>query len=301
MADRFEPTEEQKRVINTDVSAVVAAGAGSGKTTVLARRFVRLVVEKETPVEKILTLTFTKKATNEMFERIYRFLAEEKETAGPRETALLEKALGDFYKARIETLDAYCAAVVRSAPSGTGLSPDFAEDMERAAAIVAEESEAFLLKHRENPVIKALYPEKTPEQIAHDVFAATIEKHCFLGNPVDFIKDFEHFASQVITGWEKTLSALDTALQTIEAAQHAAAEKIRKAGVPPLVIPVIPDIVRGGGGDTGREAVEDAGAEAEAEAQVRAWWVRCGAVRGRVGVGVGVGVGLSLSLAVGLG
>ena len=42
-------------------NCVVAAGAGSGKTTVLSYRFLRMVDQGISP-ERILTITFTKKA-----------------------------------------------------------------------------------------------------------------------------------------------------------------------------------------------------------------------------------------------
>ena len=38
--------EHQKQAVKTDENAVVAAGAGSGKTKVLASRYVYLITEK---------------------------------------------------------------------------------------------------------------------------------------------------------------------------------------------------------------------------------------------------------------
>ena len=61
---------QQIQACCVDKNTIVAAGAGSGKTQVLATRFAWLVMSKEIPVEKILTLTFTNKAASEMYERI---------------------------------------------------------------------------------------------------------------------------------------------------------------------------------------------------------------------------------------
>ena len=68
-------SDEQLAAIMTDSAAVVSAGAGSGKTTVLSLRFVRLVLSGKAHADEILTLTFTKKAAAEMYERIYSLLS----------------------------------------------------------------------------------------------------------------------------------------------------------------------------------------------------------------------------------
>ena len=57
-------TVQGQAVMETS-NCVVAAGAGSGKTTVLSFRFLRMVAQGISP-EHILTITFTKKATAEM-------------------------------------------------------------------------------------------------------------------------------------------------------------------------------------------------------------------------------------------
>ena len=59
---------EQLAAVESDVATVVSAGAGSGKTTVLSYRFLRLIMEEKAKVDEILTLTFTKKAASEMYE-----------------------------------------------------------------------------------------------------------------------------------------------------------------------------------------------------------------------------------------
>src|SRR5271167_2037952 len=60
---------------NPDVSAWVAANAGSGKTHVLAQRVVNLLLKGVEP-EKILCITFTKAAAANMSRRVFDTLAE---------------------------------------------------------------------------------------------------------------------------------------------------------------------------------------------------------------------------------
>ena len=117
----------QTEAINARNNSVVSAGAGSGKTTVLAERFSSLVLDRNenTGVDQILTLTFTKKATVEMSARIYRVLRQH----NPEKAA-------DFYKANIKTLDSYCNTVAKMGCQYYGISPDFTQDDEQISSAV---------------------------------------------------------------------------------------------------------------------------------------------------------------------
>jgi len=69
-------TEEQLAAICAPVEpGVIVAGAGSGKTSVMAARVVWLVGHENTPAEQILGLTFTRKAAGELNDRIGAALA----------------------------------------------------------------------------------------------------------------------------------------------------------------------------------------------------------------------------------
>ena len=68
--------EARKHIIrDIHTNLFVEAGAGSGKTTMLVERMVAMV-EEGLPVEKICTITFTKAAANEFYERFQRRLIE---------------------------------------------------------------------------------------------------------------------------------------------------------------------------------------------------------------------------------
>ncbi|MBL4786910.1 MAG: double-strand break repair helicase AddA [Cohaesibacteraceae bacterium] len=62
--------ERQKRALNPVASVWVSANAGSGKTYVLSRRVIRLLLAGSAP-SKILCLTFTKAAAAEMANRVF--------------------------------------------------------------------------------------------------------------------------------------------------------------------------------------------------------------------------------------
>ncbi|MDR0645298.1 MAG: UvrD-helicase domain-containing protein [Treponema sp.] len=138
---------DQQKAYLADINAVVSAGAGSGKTRVLAERYVRLVTERGYKVHEVLTLTFTRKAASEMRERIFKRLTE---SSHP----LAGEALAQFDKARISTMDAFCAGLVRGASNRYGLSGDFRVDDAEMSRIAKETAVELVMNGRRE---KALY------------------------------------------------------------------------------------------------------------------------------------------------
>ncbi len=111
-------TVQGQAVMETN-NCVVAAGAGSGKTTVLSYRFLRMVAQG-TPVDRILTITFTKKATAEMKGRIYELLQK-----GHDEGLVTDQAMKKFSEVTISTVDSFCSEIVRRDAVHQGVPVDF--------------------------------------------------------------------------------------------------------------------------------------------------------------------------------
>ena len=66
-----EPTAEQAAVISAPLRPMaVIAGAGSGKSETMAARLVWLVANQLVQPERVLGLTFTRKAAAELAERV---------------------------------------------------------------------------------------------------------------------------------------------------------------------------------------------------------------------------------------
>lgn len=114
-------SDEQMAAISSDTSTVVSAGAGSGKTTVLSLRFVRLVLEGKAHADEILTLTFTKKAAAEMYERIHSLLS----IAAAEDGMIAEELSERFPKARISTMDSFWSEIARTDSLRFGVTRDF--------------------------------------------------------------------------------------------------------------------------------------------------------------------------------
>ncbi|MGH8221304.1 MAG: UvrD-helicase domain-containing protein [Steroidobacteraceae bacterium] len=118
----------RERALDPTRSILLEAPAGAGKTTVLTRRFLRLLCTVEEP-EQILAITFTRKAAGEMRERVLRALrAQDEHSAGAmRELAAAVLARSrqrgwsleeDAGRLRIQTIDALNRRLASELPLG---------------------------------------------------------------------------------------------------------------------------------------------------------------------------------------
>ncbi len=119
-------TTEQAAAINSKgQNLLLSAAAGSGKTAVLVERIISRITDKENPVDadRLLVVTFTNAAANEMRERIISGL-EEKISQNPQDKNLIRQ-LTLVKKARITTIDSFCIDVLRNYFVEAELPPDF--------------------------------------------------------------------------------------------------------------------------------------------------------------------------------
>ncbi len=138
----------RERVLHPEQSFIVQAPAGSGKTELLVRRFLRLLTVVEAP-EEIVAITFTRKAAAEMRERIIvkalqraaalSNAAREANSTDPllrlacevlaRDEQLGWQLLQNPARLKIQTIDSFCAALTRQMPllAQLGGQPELAE------------------------------------------------------------------------------------------------------------------------------------------------------------------------------
>ena len=195
--------DEQKAAAYCVKNAVVAAGAGSGKTLVLASRFTWLVTEKNYHVREILTLTFTKKATAQMYQRIYRLLAEIAREDSGEKGRRAKQALDEFAQARIQTLDSYSASIVRQAANRYGISPDFTIDENQCRQLAFDEALPFFIANRGHPVVRQLYAQRSPLSIVKNIFAPALFNFTAIDLPVDPKRDINAQFSVICAEWER--------------------------------------------------------------------------------------------------
>ncbi len=117
-------TESQQKALDLSYGKLVLAGAGSGKTTVMTERYVRMLENPKIEPHNIVALTFGRKAAANLKQKVH--------------SALFERERSDFAKAlfwrkqrekmawsRITTVHSFCTKLLRSYPLEAGVDPDF--------------------------------------------------------------------------------------------------------------------------------------------------------------------------------
>ena len=130
-------SKEQNDVINLrNRNILVSAAAGSGKTTVLVERIIRMISDEEHPVDidHLLIVTFTKAAAASMREKISEAIAKKLEECYSDH---LQRQATLLHHAQITTIDSFCLFILQNNFNDIGLDPGFR---------VADEGEMRLLK-----------------------------------------------------------------------------------------------------------------------------------------------------------
>ena len=99
--------DQLEAVTTTEGPLLVIAGAGSGKTRVLARRLAHIIFERKAEPYQVLAVTFTNKAAGEMKERVNGLLG------------------GDIPSLSVSTFHSFCARILRREHDALNFSSNF--------------------------------------------------------------------------------------------------------------------------------------------------------------------------------
>ena len=101
-------TKEQQAALSAKGKVIVSASAGSGKTTVMIEKIIRLI-RLGVGVDEILAVTFTKKAASQMKEKLCKALIESINApdADREKRNALKKQLAEVPSAAISTIHSF--------------------------------------------------------------------------------------------------------------------------------------------------------------------------------------------------
>jgi ATP-dependent helicase/nuclease subunit A len=130
MAEKFVDTREQSIAQSFDRHISVTANAGSGKTTILKKRFINIALHHGTEFEprRIVAITFTRKAAGEIFAKIAEEFEEMlKQKLSDTQHKILFSVRSNLRSANISTIHSFCSSLLRDFPIEAEVSPNFIE------------------------------------------------------------------------------------------------------------------------------------------------------------------------------
>lgn len=129
LGEKHMPTDQQEKVITAPLKpTLVVAGAGSGKTATMSARVTYLVASGQVDPSQVLGLTFTRKATHELRERIENRLGQLYRYPGwtPSSSNDTQELTAVAGEATVATYNSFAGSLVREWGLEVGLETDTA-------------------------------------------------------------------------------------------------------------------------------------------------------------------------------
>ncbi len=110
-----------------DRSLIVEAAAGTGKTTEMVHRIAAVIKSGLTTIDRVVAVTFTRKAAGELKLRLRQELDAARGRADAEARARLEEAVAHLEEAHIGTIHSFCGEILRERPVEALVDPAFEE------------------------------------------------------------------------------------------------------------------------------------------------------------------------------
>lgn len=119
-------TEHQEKALNYKSHISLTANAGSGKTLVLAKRFIQIAMQENISLRNIAAITFTDKAAGELYKKIASEIDSNlKNIKNVNEKHKLELIRSQLVSANISTIHSFCINILREFPTEAKLDANF--------------------------------------------------------------------------------------------------------------------------------------------------------------------------------
>jgi len=121
-----ELTPQQSKALDFNHSISLRANAGSGKTLVLAKRYLQIAIEGGVPLQNIAAITFTDKAAGELYKKIAEEIESQIYSSTQKsERIKLEKIRRQLVSANISTIHSFCINILKEFPVDAELDANF--------------------------------------------------------------------------------------------------------------------------------------------------------------------------------
>jgi len=226
-------TLEQIPTFQNNKHQIVIANAGSGKTTILVEKYLNIILQyPPDQIERVVAITFTRKAAAEMKQRIISRLNSEiskLRNQFTQNTVLIHNQLvnpiSEFQRlinfrehitnARIQTIHSFCFSILKDYAVNIDLSPDFVliTESEKIATLddlIFDTIEEILENHSNKlhiPLVNLLnYVSKNKindiiRQLAADEYSLNILKPIYAKQYSEFRKDIDKYARSMIADY----------------------------------------------------------------------------------------------------
>ncbi len=203
MAKGFQLTPDQARAVAERRNAVVTAGAGTGKTRVLAERFCDIMKQQNIGIDQILTLTFTNKATTEMQERIYQ-------TLGAVDNSYIQRELERFHTASITTFDSFCRSLIEGQLLALGYPAQPVQEQAQIKQGAEDAIFTFFLQNRRDSDLQLLRDVLGTDHLRDNVFLPLALDHMHPSRSLNFTTEYEEYEQHLMRLIEAHIAQFNT-------------------------------------------------------------------------------------------
>lgn len=157
---KFKANEEQQLFLDTFGSnLLVSASAGSGKTSTMIEKLVKILCEKRLPVTSLLVVTYTNASGAEIKQKLYNAISSQiSETNNKELKEFLKINLENLNNAEIGTLHSICKKLITKYFYEIDLSPDF--------TLISEKEGKYLL----DTAIKNVFDKHLNDNAFYDLY-----------------------------------------------------------------------------------------------------------------------------------
>lgn len=198
-------SENQSKAINhCDHPIIVAASAGAGKTAVLTQRIIKRCLKDGIDIDRIVALTFTKAAAEEMKTRIHQALTDALNDDGCDKTRI-EKQLVLLSNAKISTIHSFCLDIIKKHGYVLGFDPGRIEHMIDGVEMAQIKAEAFgrtieKLDENDYQILMDTYALKPLDhQPLKRLVESIYNQACNANDPLEWINGIKNFYPMVET------------------------------------------------------------------------------------------------------